>query len=123
MAMALQQARANVRIASGLDILAGLWMVVAPFLLNYSFQTAALWNSVISGLAVAILAGRREWGEGYRYAAPSWINAGIGAWLVVSPFILGFETGGVAWWNHIVVGIGVVVFALWSALSTPRDVT
>ncbi len=35
---------------------AGLWVVVAPSMLGYSSVTAALWNDLIVGVAVALLA-------------------------------------------------------------------
>lgn len=121
MAMALQQARTNVRWASGLDMLAGLWMIAAPFLLGYAGVATAMWNSVLIGAAIALLAGSREVGEGYRYAMPSWINLLLGAWLVISPFALGFGAVPVAFWNHVIVGLAVVAFAMWGALSTPHE--
>jgi len=120
MAMALEQARMNVRWASGLDMVTGIWLLVAPFVLGYASVGSALWNSVIAGVAVALLAASRETREGVRQAAPSWINAAVGVWLLIAPFALGFSGVTEAFWNHMVVGVAVIAFALWSALSTPR---
>ncbi len=40
-----------------LNVLLGLWLIVAPFLIGYSKTSAgALWNDIIVGLAVGILA-------------------------------------------------------------------
>lgn len=121
MALAIDQARTNVRFASGLDIVAGLWMIVAPFVLGYSAFPAALWNSVIAGAAIVLLAGSRETREGYKHSGPSWLNAAIGVWLLVSPFFLAFSAVEAALWNHVIIGIAVIVFALWSALATPHE--
>lgn len=41
--------------ASWLKGLAGIWMIIAPFVLNYS-KTAAFWNEIIVGIVVAVLA-------------------------------------------------------------------
>ena len=41
--------------ASWLNGLAGIWMIIAPFILNYS-RTAAFWNEIIVGIVVAVLA-------------------------------------------------------------------
>ena len=41
--------------ASWLNGLAGIWMIIAPFILNYT-KTAAYWNEVIVGIVVAVLA-------------------------------------------------------------------
>jgi hypothetical protein len=34
----------------------GLWLIVAPFALHYGDITVAMWNNVIVGIVVAILA-------------------------------------------------------------------
>lgn len=120
MAMTLPQARANVRTASGLDILAGLWLIVAPFLLQFDFSTTALWNHLLVGAGVAILAASREFGEGYRHATPSWVNAILGLWLLIAPMALNYADVTDAFWNSIIMGLIVTTLALWSALSTPR---
>ena len=121
MALTLQQAQTSVRTASGLDMLAGLWLVLAPFLLTFTGITAATINSVVLGALILILAGSREFGEGYRHAWPSWINVIVGAWLIIAPFALGFSASVEAMWSHIIAGAAVVVLALWSALSTPGE--
>lgn len=40
-----------------INLIAGLWLIFAPWLLGFSGTTYALWNSVILGLIVAIVAG------------------------------------------------------------------
>jgi sulfite exporter TauE/SafE len=42
--------------ASWVNLILGLWMVVAPYVLTYSDITNALWNNIVLGIAVAILA-------------------------------------------------------------------
>lgn len=34
----------------------GLWLVLSPFILAFSTQTSAMWNNIISGVVVIILA-------------------------------------------------------------------
>lgn len=41
--------------ASWLNGLAGIWMIIAPFILSYD-QTVAYWNEIIVGIVVAVLA-------------------------------------------------------------------
>ncbi|MEX1112628.1 MAG: SPW repeat protein [Candidatus Andersenbacteria bacterium] len=118
--MTLQQARTAVRTASGIDMVAGLWLIIAPFVLGYAATTAALWNDVIFGIAIVLLAGSREVGEGYRYAWPSWLNAIIGVWLIIAPFAIGYSFIQEALWNSVIIGIAVALLATWSALSTPK---
>ncbi len=41
---------------SWLNFVLGLWLIVAPFALHYWEITTAMWNNVIVGVVVAILA-------------------------------------------------------------------
>jgi hypothetical protein len=47
--------------------------------------------------AIAALAAFQKWEE--------WVNAALGAWLIVSPFILGFGSVTAALWNQLIVGV------------------
>lgn len=117
----MTQQHAGVTTASGLDVLAGLWLVLAPFLLGYS--GTPLMNDIIIGLAVAVFAGSRLLGDGYKIAWPSWVNVLLGLWLFFAPFTLGYTEMSTALWNDVILGIVVVVLATISALSTPRDMS
>ncbi len=44
---------------------------------------------------------------------------GLGLWLAVSPWVLGFSALNLALWNSIAVGVVVVLLAWWSA-TTPE---
>ncbi|MBI2599592.1 SPW repeat protein [Candidatus Daviesbacteria bacterium] len=44
----------------GLNLLAGLWLIIAPFILGFTF-TGQIWNSVILGI---IVAGLSAWSMG-----------------------------------------------------------
>jgi hypothetical protein len=37
------------------QLILGVWIVVSPWVLGYSFVTPALWNSVIAGMGMFIL--------------------------------------------------------------------
>ncbi|HHJ06386.1 MAG TPA: hypothetical protein ENK24_02685 [Anaerolineae bacterium] len=39
------------------NALFGLWLIVAPFILTYAGVTAAIWNDIIVGIVVLVLAG------------------------------------------------------------------
>lgn len=121
MAATLQQARTTVRTVSGIDMVGGLWLIIAPFVLGYATVSGALWNDVIFGIAIVVLAASREVGEGYKHAWPSWVNALIGLWLIIAPFAIGYSFIQQALWNDVIIGIAVAVLATWSALATPRN--
>ncbi len=94
------------------NALLGLWLVVSPWLLGYAGETAAAWNAWIPGVIVAVaaiaaLTAFHEWEE--------WVNALLGLWLVISPWLLGYAAVTAAVWNHVVVGLVTLALAVWSA--------
>jgi hypothetical protein len=96
------------------NFLLGICLIVSPWVLDYADQAAAAWNVAVTGLAIAVVAAStlliyHEWGER--------ITALLAAWLLVSPYILGFSTMTAASWTHFVAGVLVAVLALWSASS------
>ncbi len=102
---------------SGTNIFLELWLLVAPFLLLYAGVTAALWNDVIVGLAVATFAAIRV-GGAFRQAGMSWTNVVLGAWLVVAPFVLGYAGVSSALWNDVLIGLLVIILGWRSAAAS-----
>jgi hypothetical protein len=112
---------AQVKTASGLNFLAGIWLIISPWIYGVITGNNAASNSVVVGIIIAVLAA-------IRFFAPrnavglSWINALLGIWMIISPWIYGYA-GHTGWlWNSVIVGIIAVVLALWSAAGTRRDV-
>jgi len=103
--------------------LAGVWEILAPFILGYADVSTALWNAIIVGIVLIILA---VWAALTNDASTeknlSWVNAVVGLWLVLAPFILGYAVITAALWNAIIVGIVVIILAVWAAMSIPRIV-
>ena len=102
----------------GLNILAGIWLILAPWILDYSARDP-LWNDVVFGAIVGLLALVRV-GGALRDASLSWINAAIGVWIFIAAFTIDHTAR--ATWNDIILGVLVFVFAIGSAASTPRTV-
>ncbi|HBY99293.1 MAG TPA: hypothetical protein DEP84_36035 [Chloroflexi bacterium] len=107
----------QVKIASGLNILFGLWLIIAPFLLSYSAMRAAMWDDIIIGAVILVLAWVRV-ANPARYTWLSWSNVVLGLWLIAAPFVLGSASVTAALWNDIIVGVIVASLAIWSAFST-----
>jgi hypothetical protein len=98
--------------ASAINVVIGLWLIISPWALGYS-QTTAMWNDVIVGIALIVLAGIRAAAPDRR-AGLSWVNVVIGLWLFLAPFILQYSSWAVvgaeaAIWNDMVMGIAVIV--------------
>jgi hypothetical protein len=107
----------QVTTASGLNILAGLWLIISRFILGYSALRGTMWNDVIVGIIIALIAaGKLSRGRSIQWL--SWINVVLGLWLIVSPFIFGNAGNTRVLYNEFIVSIVVVILAAWSALST-----
>lgn len=113
----------QVKVASGLNVLFGLWLIISPFVMGFSaLSTAAMWDAIIVGIIVAVLAAIRFFNTDSS-SALSWINALLGIWMIISPWIFGVAGMTGALWDFIIVGIAFLVFGVWSALATPATPT
>jgi hypothetical protein len=109
-------AAGQIRMASGFNIVLGIWLIIAPFLLAVS--QAAMWNDITVGVLVLLLTGTRVSKPTVGTKSASWTNAAIGLWLILAPFILGYGNTA-AMWNDVIVGFLVLVCGAWSA-ALPR---
>lgn len=96
------------------NLVLGLWLALSPWVLSYAQEATPAWNAHIVGVIIAVaafaaLAAFQKWEE--------WFNAALGAWLIVSPFILGFSAISAALWNQLVVGLVVLVLSAWAAMA------
>ena len=107
----------QVKVLSGINLVLGAWLIIAPFVLGFT-NMVALWDSIIVGAIVLILAWIRV-ANPVSGSGVSWVNAVLGVWLIIAPFILGFSGMAGATWDNIIVGAAVVIFGAWSALTTP----
>jgi hypothetical protein len=87
------------------NLILGMVLFFSPWLFNLStgaqWQTASIVGIVIAVLSIAALAAFAEWEE--------WLNLIAGLWLIVSPWMLGFQDGDAM---TIDVAIGIAVAAL-----------
>jgi hypothetical protein len=97
------------------NLLLGIWLAVSPWILPYADHQGAAWNARLTGVAIiaaaaAALIAYEVWKE--------WVNVILAAWLIASPWILGYSGVGAAFYNQLVVGLLVGVLALWLAATT-----
>jgi hypothetical protein len=102
-------------LASWLNVVAGIWLIISPFILGYTEATART-NGIWLGIIVGVLALIRAFTP-LRSMWVSWLNVVAGIWLIISPFVLGL-TDTAARSNDIVLGIIVAVIALWNLAAT-----
>lgn len=88
----------------------GAWLILSPWVVGFGDGNAAMANFVIVGvLLIAAALGAilvpKAWEE--------WVEAALGAWLLMSPWVLGFAGVPAALQNALFVGLAVTVLALW----------
>lgn len=105
------------RWASIANIVAGLWMIAAPFVLNFENDNFAQWNHVIVGAAVALIALVRASDPDHRVSM-SWTNVVLGVWMIAAPFVLGYSDVNDAQTNSIIMGAVVIALGAFSAYET-----
>jgi hypothetical protein len=97
--------------------LLGVWLVLSPWLLSFQDQRTAMANFVVVGVllvaaAVNAIMLPRAWEE--------WTEVVLGAWLVASPWVLGFASHMTAVQVALFTGVAVLVLSLW-VLATDKD--
>lgn len=97
------------------NLVLGLWLIVSPWALGFVADRTPAWNAWVVGVIIAVaalaaLVAFHKWEE--------WVEAALGLWLIVSPYLLGFvATQMHATWNQIIVGIVVAALAIWAAVG------
>lgn len=97
-------------VGEGVLALAATWVAIAPFVVGFAVNSLPMAiNDVIVGLLVVAL-GMRLAGTVQRNGM-GWMSVPLGAWMIISPFIVttAVLTPGLVWSN--VVGGAVVVLA------------
>jgi len=108
------------RLGTVLNVIAGIWLILSPWILGFYGLPVAMWATLLAGIAVLVLAIIRLGTN--RSVAPSWINLIVGIWLLISPFVLAFNAASRATPNAVILGILVGLFSLWAAVAGQTSV-
>jgi SPW repeat len=101
------------------NLLLGLWMLAAPFLLGSGEYFAAAGTSFMFGIVIAVFAASsllrpEAWQEG--------MNIVIGLCLALSPWLFSYTADRTLTMNALIVGLIVTALAIWSIMaSMPGD--
>jgi hypothetical protein len=95
----------------------GLWLVISPWVLGFQNNSPALSNALIIGMA---LLGTALGAIYLPQAWQEWSEAALGAWLLASPWVVGFEPIYAATANVAIAGMIVLILALW-VLAVDKD--
>ena len=98
-------------------LLLGIWLVVSPWVFGYPGGSPAALNAFIAGAVMAILAAFDLY-KTYVWAVL--LNIVIGAWVAVSPWLVGIAADRGMTWSMAVVGIATIVLGLWELRTDPE---
>jgi hypothetical protein len=115
----LEEAVNRQHLPSLLNVVTGVWLIIAPFVLGYVAYAPARNNDIIVGIIVALLAAGRAFGHAGAWAA--WVNVVLGAWMVVSPYMFRFAGHELSGTSDTITGLLIMAFALWSAFALPMN--
>jgi hypothetical protein len=102
----------KVKIASGISLVAGLWLMVSAFVMAVGIMS----NEFAIGLLVALLA-LVELSASESAGWLGWVNSVLGLWLMIAPlFFVGMAVG--ATWNSVILGLIILVSSLWGVTSS-----
>jgi hypothetical protein len=112
--------RSGMATVDAAQLVAGLVLFAAPWVLGFTDTQAAAWNAWIVGAVIALVAlGALTMFNRYE----EWANLALGLWAVIAPWALGFAAGA-AMWTHLAVGVVVAALAgsrLWTADGPPAS--
>lgn len=100
--------------ASGMNVVAGLWLMLSPWLLAYDSDDP-IRNDLLIGALVTTFALLRVTG-GVRGAWLSWLNLALGLWVFLTG--VAFASSTVASLNEMVMGVLVALLAILSIGAT-----
>jgi len=107
----------QVLIASGVNALLGVWLVISPLVYLYPLENLeSVWSGVLVGMLIALIGIWRSRSP-RENAVLSWVNIALGSFIALAPWIFD-NLDGAPLWNNLFVGIVVVVFATWSGRAT-----
>lgn len=114
------------KLASALIALAGIWLLIEPFLLE-PIVAGNFWNDIVVGALLLVLGGYnyyRRANDDLGSTAVAGLAALLGLWLIVAPWVYGIETPQgeivteLGFWNDVVVGLLVLVLGVYSVYET-----
>lgn len=99
-----------------INILFGIWVAASPFRLGFARNHPICWNNVAVGVAVIILNLANKRGFGLIRA----LLVLLGAWLFISPFVLGVSKTIISW-NNLVMGLLIIIGSVLTEAMRPTN--
>ena len=92
------------------NALLGTWLILSPWAIGFADDRIVTANFVLVGVllvaaAIGAIIVPKAWEE--------WLEVALGAWLIASPWVLGFAGALMPMQNALFSGLLVVILALW----------
>src|SRR5438552_3006178 len=108
------------RCAAWASLVAGLWLIVAPFATGYyTISSIATTEAIAVGSLISTFALWSAWAG----RVPHYVDYALmlfGAWSIIAPFVLECRELELAFYSDVTVGIVVFLIAIVPALSGTR---
>lgn len=106
------------------NLVLAVWMFISPWVLQFAYTggngagTVMAWDAWVLGVVVFLVSVSAM---GQRFVrGQEWLNAVLGVWLFIAPWVLNFASGGSdAAWDHWIVGALIFLVSL-SAIAITR---
>jgi hypothetical protein len=92
--------------SAGLDAAAGAWLFLSALLFHHGVDYLFI-NNLTSGAFAMVLA----FGA-FAHVWFAWLPAVLGAWVIMSPFVLGFADNLAGTVNNVLTGVIILVLAV-----------
>ena len=109
-----------------INVLIAIWVIISPWTVAHVMAApqyplgapdSAMWNQFAVGIAMT---GTATLALNVYASWQEWANALLGAWLVVSPWVLGFSPSSDLGLNAALLGTLILVFSVWALVDDRR---
>ncbi|NNG24644.1 SPW repeat protein [Telluria aromaticivorans] len=100
-----------------LMVVIGVCLFVTPWVFTYPPGSPEAWNATLAGAIIGILAAF-DLVKTYVWAVL--FNIIVGAWVTVSPWMVGTLDDLAMTWSLVIAGIATIVLGLWELRSDPE---
>jgi hypothetical protein len=103
-----------------ITLIAGLWLIIAPFVVVHPAAAVAAWmgNDIVLGILLIAASG---WALAVTMPQPGamWFLVVCGVWLVIAPFVLAYR-GSAAMASDVVCGLIAIVIGAIAARAASK---
>jgi hypothetical protein len=103
---------------AGLDALVCVWLFASAFVLNHGNYYVLINNVFCGGVAMILAFGP------FARARMAWVGLAVGAWVIISPFVLAFTDNVAATLSNVLAGTAIMAleYRAWVVRRSAEEV-